>query len=539
MKINRTKLLALVLALAILLSGCSIGNLTGYLYSFFGGSDLVPFEQMEYQHPNISVIRASLDTAISTAESEQNSTETVMNAIYAFYDEYDWFYTCASLADIHYSADLTDIYWEQEYNYCQDQTAAVDAMLEELYYSLANSPHRTELESEEYFGEDYFTSYDGENLWDEAFVALLEQESTLQNRYYELSTQALDYLPGTEEYYGAVAEDMAELLVELIALRQEIAAYWGYEDYVQFATDYYYYRDYTAGQSAAYLEEIRRELVPLYVLLNNSMSFYVDCGPSTEKDTYEYVRSMAENMGGTVGDAFQRMDQAGLCDITYSENKYDSSFEVYLTSYNQPFVFMNPEKSEYDHLVFAHEFGHFCNDFAARGCYAGIDVLEVFSQAMEYLSLCYAEGGEELRKLKMWDSLALFVEQSAFASFEMQMYSLKGEELTAENLRALYDRVAREFGFESVGYDDREFVTINHYYTNPMYIISYVVSNDTAMQMYQLEMESKGQGLACLEENLDTDCYYFLEFLEEAGLESPFAPGRMATIRKTLEEGLR
>ena len=495
------------------------------------------YADMEYVRPDMAAIEKALQDALDAAQAKDPAL--TVDLVYEFYDVYDWFYTYLSLADIRYSTDLTDSYWEEEYYFCMEASARVDAALEELYYGLAASPILEELESEEYFGDGFFDEYRGENGWDDTFTALLEQEAELENRYYALSEEALNYSYGTNAYYEACGDAMVELLVELSALRQEIAAYWGYEDYVQFATDYYYYRDYTAGQTAAYLEEIRRELVPLYVLLNNSMSFYVDCGPSTEKDTYEYVRSMAENMGGTVGDAFQRMDQAGLCDITYSENKYDSSFEVYLTSYNQPFVFMNPEKSEYDHLVFAHEFGHFCNDFAARGCYAGIDVLEVFSQAMEYLSLCYAEGGEELRKLKMWDSLALFVEQSAFASFEMQMYGLKGEELTAENLRALYDRVAREFGFESVGYDDREFVTINHYYTNPMYIISYVVSNDTAMQMYQLEMESKGQGLACLEENLDTDCYYFLEFLEEAGLESPFAPGRMATIRKTLEEGLR
>ena len=35
----------------------------------------------------------------------------------------------------------------------------------------------------------------------------------------------------------------------------------------------------------------------------------------------------------------------------------------------------------------------------------------------------------------------------------------------------------------------RDFVVIGHFYTDPMYIISYVVSNDAAFQLYQMELE--------------------------------------------------
>jgi oligoendopeptidase F len=164
-----------------------------------------------------------------------------------------------------------------------------------------------------------------------------------------------------------------------------------------------------------------------------------------------------------------------------------------------------------------------------------VDVLEFFSQGMEYLSLCYVDDTEQLTKMKMADSLCLYVEQSAFASFEMQMYEIPEEELTADALLALYEQVALEYGFESVGYDPREFVTINHYYTNPLYILSYVVSNDAAMQLYQLEQETPGAGLAIFEENLTTEEYYLHSFLESAGLESPFAEGRLKTVRETFE----
>lgn len=120
--------------------------------------------------------------------------------------------------------------------------------------------------------------------------------------------------------------------------------------------------------------------------------------------------------------------------------------------------------------------------------------------------------------------------------FETELYRLPEEELTVEGIRALYERVAGEFGFGSIGFDPREFVTITHFFTDPMYILSYVVSNDAAMQLYQLEKQTPGAGLACFEENLGTEEYFFLSFLNSAGLESPFTPNRLEQVKLTFEE---
>ena len=244
----------------------------------------------------------------------------------------------------------------------------------------------------------------------------------------------------------------------------------------------------------------------------------------------------AEVMGGTVNEAHDLMKTAKLYDTSYGENKYNSSFEQYLTSYQEPFIFMNATLTAYDKLVLAHEFGHFCNDYASYGSYAGVDVSEFFSTGMEYLSLCY--GGENLTRAKMADSLGNYVEQGAYASFERQMYGLTGDALSAEGLYALYEQVAEDFGFDSVGYDRREFVDVTHFYTNPMYVFSYVVSNDAAMQLYQMEQEQSGAGLALYEQNLTTEESYFLAFLDSAGLESPFEAGRINAVKAVFESVL-
>ena len=158
---------------------------------------------------------------------------------------------------------------------------------------------------------------------------------------------------------------------------------------------------------------------------------------------------------------------------------------------------------------------------------------------MEYLSLCYADGGAALTELKLADCLCLYVEQAALASFEQQVYGLTGEELTVENVQQLYSQVCQAYGIAGENWDSRNYVTIAHYYTNPMYIISYVVSNDAALQLYEMELAQSGAGVACLERHLTTMQGQLLGFLAEAGLASPFDAGRLTQVKQLLQQALQ
>ena len=108
--------------------------------------------------------------------------------------------------------------------------------------------------------------------------------------------------------------------------------------------------------------------------------------------------------------------------------------------------------------------------------------------------------------------------------------------MTAENIRKVFEEVATAYGFDAWGFDSRDYVTITHFYTNPLYTISYVVSNDAAFQLYQMEQENPGSGVKLYKKQLNCGDIPFLTFIEEAGLTSPFTPGRAASIRQTMEE---
>lgn len=539
----KKKVLIFALCLCLLLTGCGAVDVGGFFRALgqaagaAGGghslreaierSQVIPYSQMEYTRPDLT----ELETLLAQTEqaAQDKDLDAVTDGINGFYDAYDRFYTAYSLADIRYSADLTNEENAEEYDYCTKLSSRVDSMLDELYRVLAASPLRRELEGDDYFGAGFFDAYQGESMYSEEFLALMDGESELRSRYYALSNGTPEAAYGSPEFLGSCWEEMAQVLADMIRNRQQQARCQGYDSYIDFAYDFYYYRDYTPAQARQYMEEIREQLVPLYRDLDGSL-WDVAGEYASEAKTLESVRGAVEAMGGTVWEAFRLMERAGLYDVAYSPNKYNASFELYLPSYEEPFLFMNPGLNRYDSLTLAHEFGHFCSDYASYGNTAGIDVEEVFSQGMEYLTLCYREENRDLGGMKLADSLSTYVEQSCYASFEEQMYSLTGEDLTPEGLRRLYEQTAKDYGLDTAIFDSRDFITITHFYTSPMYIISYVVSNDTAMQLYQLELEEAGAGLRRYEDNLDTGEMYFLAFLEEAGLQSPF--DRVAEVRE-------
>ena len=523
----KKRLMVLCLVLALLLTGCFSEDALAVWETerYYRGLDLVKYSEMEYQRPNMTEHAKVLEESCQIA-LESESLDQVLEAIYTYYDEYDWFYTNYALANIRYSKDLTDIYWEKEYNFCAEHTAEVDAGLDRLYHTLAEAPIRELLEGEEYFGPGFFDDYEGESIWDETFTAMMEQEAQLISRYYELSANAQDWKP------------LGDLLAELVLLRQEIAVYAGYDDYHGFAYDFYYDRDYTPAQVETYLEEIRKELVPLYVAMDQQV-WAPGYAASTEQETFAYLKECVRAMGGMVESAFGMLERYELYDITYSEKKFNASFQVFLSYYSEPFIFMNPQQTQADKLTLLHEFGHFANSYASVGSQAGIDVAEVYSQALEYLGLIYGSDGEQLEEYKLAESLCVFVEQAAYATFEQRLYAMDPEKINANSIRSLFQTVGTEFGFGTWGFDSRFFVNVTHFYTNPHYVISYVISNDAAFQIYQLEMAAPGEGLALYQRSLSSMQWQLLPFLEEQGLESPFAEGRVARIRQTMEQMMK
>ena len=81
-------------------------------------------------------------------------------------------------------------------------------------------------------------------------------------------------------------------------------------------------------------------------------------------------------------------------------------------------------------------------------------------------------------------------------------------------------------------------IDIQHFIIAPFYVISYCLSNDAALQIYQTEL-ADGSGLTLYNRLLHLSAdNTLLNLLEQAEMESPFAEGRMAELADFFDEQL-
>ncbi len=528
------------------------------------GEEIPVFSDMPYERPDLT----ELETLIERAEAAMNGgapydeVEAMLDDCYAFYYHYDTMYT---LADIRSCLDLTDGYYAEEYLWCAENYTLADQAMDGLCYACAASRLAAALE-ENYFWEGFTEQYsdESESIYTDETVALMQEESNLIAEYRALSAEPTvvfrgqtelidvllerldgeDYNEAVEAYYEQVNGSYADLYIRLIAVREKLAAALGYDSYEEMQYLYGYERDYTPEQAEAYLEDIKTYMVPLYRSMTRSY-LPVNLGKCSESRLQEVLKQMAADFGGGVEEAYDFMLRYELCDLGADSRKANMSFETYLLDWEAPFVFLNAAGTTEDILSYAHEFGHFCDAYVNLNAYETIDLAEVYSQAMEYLVLTRLDeqlSASELRQIaryKMIDTVEMYVEQAAFAEFEHRVYALGSENLDAGTLNDVARQTAKDYGFYLSWYDafySLSWVDVPHFFEQPFYVVSYPISNDLAMQIFDLERAEPGAGLQRYLDNLEHDYSGMMGLAEEGGFESPFAPGRVEAIAAAARE---
>ena len=557
-------LLSLLLC-AALLCGCAALPLgAGLLGGISGDTDEIPhFEDMVYERP-----QAALDDLerklqkLEKALEEQRSFRTVTHLLDLCYADYYHFDTMYCLAEIRSCQDTTDPYYAEELTWCMDAYYDLQERMEEMYYLCAGSDLAERLEKE-YFWEGFAGEYADAELstYNEETLALMHRESALLTEYRELlaaptvtlengrevdlysflsEADDAEYDEALMAYYRQYNAEMSRIYIDLVKTRRQLAEALGFSSYEQMAYDYSFARDYSPEEAARYIEDIREQIVPIYEELAD---YWVDTPWLEEGELFDALRLAAEAMGGEVWDAFSFMSDYGLFDVSFGENKSAKSFQTYLSDYDAPFVFVSPYGDDSDILGFAHEFGHFLDAYVNYNASESIDLAEVFSQAMEYLTLEYLQGAlpvqrlENLRMLKWKDTLELYVQQASFAAFEQAVYAADPETLSAAFLNDLSLQTAVDFGYydgSSEEYYALSWIDILHFFEQPFYVISYPVSNDLAMQIWEREQQEPGAGLQTYLAALPREEDGMIATAEAAGLESPFAPGRIAKVAEDL-----
>ncbi len=528
--------------------------------------DRVPFSQIQYVAPDSEPVIRGYGSVQAMVEEGKASSEEIIDAFEAVFEEHLFFDTMHSYAYIRYSLDLSNSYYDEEYNRCEELSPLINQAQEKCYVAMCSSPLREELE-EEYFGEDFFLFYDENRIYSkDSVVKLMQKESELQSQYLALQNEPTvlwkgaetsldslledptlpyeDYLAVYQAYYGKYTPLAADLYAQLIRVRKEIAKELEYDSYADFAHSCLYSRDYSQEQVDRYCDDIADELPSL---LFTAIMAQGDLPHKSMSQSLEVFTNTVDSFGGVIKTAYEFMTDYELWDTSSSPSKLPGSYMTYLNSYEMPFLYVSPADTLGDVTTLFHEFGHFVDGYVNCGGFSSIDCAEVFSQSLEFLSLSRADLNPSERsaliRSKAADSVMVFLTQACYAEFENLAYSLPEDKLNAEGLNELFLKCNNKYGMSMLymGMEDLlapGWIDVQHFFVAPYYVISYCVSNDTALQVYEQEL-AEGKGLDLFYELLQQDRESTLpELAEGAGLESPFAPGRIETLTDFLDDQL-
>ncbi len=520
------------------------------------------FSDIQYERPDAQSLCDRFAELQKLVEDGATASE-VLEAYEPIFEDYLHFDTMSSYAYIRYTLNLNDSYFDEEYNWCQERDPEIKQAQEKCYIVMAKSDIREELEADDIFGEDFFDFYDENEIYsNDRVVELMQQESELQSQYMALQSDMTitwqgeerlveellatldyeDYLTAYRLYYEKYNPICADLYIQLIGVRKEIAAELGYESYADFAYDYTYQRDYSPEDVEAYCDAIAEEMSDL---LWPAMSYSVNSDSKSMDECLALFADAVKNIGGAVQMSYDVMQEYDLYDVTESTSKMPGSYMTYLNSYELPFVYISPNGTLNDFLTVSHEFGHFVDGYVNCGGSSSIDCAEIYSQGLEFLALEAADlkysEKKDLLTGKFADSVMVFLGQACYAEFEHRAFA--EENLTAERLNELYMECNNKFGMGALymGVEDLlapGWIDIQHFFIAPYYVISYCVSNDVSLQIYQAE-DKDGSGL---------DLYYrllnlpreskLLELMELAEMASPLDPDRVKVLADFLDENL-
>lgn len=565
MKKRICALTALLLA-ACLLCGC--GQQAGFGSAGFSREERAPlaaegefyppaFEDISYERPvpgRLMACALELELALENGCGLNGA----MDILDRCYQEYYNFHTMSSLANIRNCMNVQDEYYAGEYAWCLTKQPEIQKIIEDIYY-LCGGSSIAELLEKYYFWPGFAQEYAqrGQGSLNDHVVELMTREGELIAEYRELMAGLLEAEEELSQYYqqDGSYEDlilahyeqhyqpMAEIYIELVSVRQEQARTLGFGSYEEMQYYYYFERDYSPEQAAAYVQDIKEILVPLYVrvMAEDPYKEIEYCSLSSQR-LLELVGSGAQAIGGEADNAFSFMLDGGYYDVELRSGKAELSFQSYLTDYEAPFLFLSAYGYIDDVLILAHEFGHYADAYVNYDAYETIDLSECFSQAMEYLILSNCQGlsqaeRDSLYQIKMLDTLETYVYQASYAEFEHIVYGMDPEELSADVLGRLFLQLAIDYGYYdgvNQSYHAMSWVEITHFFEMPFYVISYPVSNDVAMQIYELESQQPGQGAAKYLEMLPRQYSSLMESIELWALKSPFSPGRIEKVYQTL-----
>lgn len=504
----------------------------------------------------------------------------------------------SSLTYIRSSLDCTD-----EFYAAAAQTEAMGlASLDQTPYTraLLESPFFPELEKK--YGPELRPRLEQQIRLRSAGLDLLGKEQVLLNQYQQKKAMTkvpfrgktyseaemyalfdspdrqtrIDARKATFEAFLAQKEELAPILLELVALRGKIAEANGFDSYLDYANLDFFRRDYGEKELSAFCEQVKTDLMPLLRQLREEQRRELGVEKLMAYDlTVRFSDGNAIPVGGAdkltaasqkmydglspeFGEFFRLMVESESFSVEASPNKVAGmGFCTTLKRGYLPYVFGNCNGTDTDVSVFTHEIGHAWQAYRTdKENYPDIfrqmalDAVEIPSKTMELFAYPYAEGffGKDAEKFRQGHFREALREIAAYCSiheFGTWIYTHPGASF--DEMAAAGAEIEKQYE-PGLDYGELEPYVLRGgallrnmaIYGFPRYVISYALSEMCAMELFARMAKDPAAAWDAFEKLCASGgSRSYPDTLREAGLSPAYAPGSVKKVADFAREYLK
>ena len=471
--------------------------------------------------------------------------------------------------NIHHTGDYQYVYveyakdteaWRDEFTWVSNAYSQATSLYYELLYNVLQSSNADRFFSGWSEEEKQLIAQRHEAMDDE-YLALQTEITQLETEYNAIDTD------DQKEY----ADEAAEILIDLVAAYNKLAAAEGYDNYMEYAYENDYGRSYSPEDAERLCGYVKQYLAPLSDDVYAAISRASGAGRAAAANGLasplsanytDYValsenvlKSYFEEIGDYMTEAYDYLNECNLyyqATAANNPNGLTGAFTTFLYNNDAPYIYQycSDNGSWSDISTFVHEFGHFTS-YYVNGSSGGsdLDVAEIQSQANEMLFLPYYEqlftNADALVMNELFSSLFWSVTMGCiFDEFQREIYTSPESYATADDINALFDRLLEEYNADWYGAllgSDFDFTywwaEVSHTFQSPFYYISYAVSALPALTIYE---DSKTDRAAAIAEynyiqQYGNGVYTFGELLNNAGVASPFTESTLRSLADFIE----
>ena len=501
--------------------GCSMsepafpksGKYTDTLSFTFGDADK---EALDAKHNEILAILEAAEAydADKHAYAESGALADEYAAAEVIYEEYsDLIY----LARDQYSIAMTFYYCDkpgQDYETIYDEMSEFYTDLVSKYYSLSQPWYDSKYRDFFFYGatEDEIKAFlaDSNAYANPEYAQLQARNTEIEIAFNNIEDTATDPLVCT-------------LFYEVVQNNKRIAEILGYDNYLEYAYENVYDREYTYLDVAQFTEYVVTYMAPIYnKVLAEHIANMSNGASYTQKQIDEFYAVVSESFFTNVKSNVLFNDYIDMMEMAFTSNpdklysfsdalndlcvdgnlfrgKKDSAYVTYLYGNKIPVVYFG---AGYDSPVtVSHEFGHYMNEIYNQSEYnQSYDLLETHSQGNEMLFIYFVKDYVSSTAYKlsetyqMYSTLASVISALRVDAFEQAIYLdsydgyfadiiMADGVISADEYDLLYESIGKDFGLND-GADDLKYWRYGMTISSPCYYVSYSVSAINSLQLY-------------------------------------------------------